>query len=498
MTTTSMNVSTAEFGRHTFRAAPAARWWVLVVLGIAQLMVVLDTSVVNIALPEAQRTLSFADADRQWIVTGYALAFGSLLLIGGRFSDMFGRRLAFMIGLAGFAIASGIGGAANSFGTLVAARVGQGVFGALLAPAALALLTVTFTEPAERTKAVGIFAAIAGAGGALGLLLGGALTEWASWRWAMYINIAFAAVALVGAAVLLRGDEVRHRPVLDLPGTATATAGLFSIVYGFSNAESHGWAETATVGFLAAGVVLLAAFVALQARVAHPLLPLRILTDRTRASSYIVVLLVGLGMFAVALFLTYYLQTVRGYSPMTTGVAFLPQITVLMVASATVPAVVEPRIGAKATVAVGFVLAGAGIAWLTRIGLDTGYASHVLPGLLLIGVGIGTAVGVAFQGATADIEAEDAGIASATLNTTQQVGGSVGTALLSTVAATAASNYLAGHDPGPLAQQQSAIHSYATVFCWVAVTYIAGAALLAVLMPNKIRSSGDAEPVAVL
>ncbi|WP_433579105.1 MFS transporter [Nocardia brasiliensis] len=498
MTSTSMNFRSAVPGRFSFRAAPAARWWVLVVLAIAQLMVVLDSSVVNIALPEAQRSLHFVDADRQWIVTGYALAFGSLLLVGGRLGDMFGRRIAFFVGLAGFAVASGIGGAATSFGVLVTARISQGVFGALLTPAALALLTVTFADSAERTRAVGLFAAIAGSGGALGLLLGGALTEWASWRWAMYINIVFAAVALLGAALLLDRDGTRHRPALDLPGVVTATAGLFSVVYGFSRAESHGWSDALTIGFLGAGVILLAVFVTIQARVRHPLLPLRILINRARASAYIVVLLVGLGMFALALFLTYYLQMIRSYTPMVTGVAFLPLIAALMATSAAIPTLLEPRIGAKATVASGFLLAAMGTAWLTRIGTDTGYASHLLPGLILIGAGIGAAVGVAFQSATANVLPEDAGVASATLNTMQQVGGSIGTALLSTVAATAASDYVVGHNSDPFVLQHSAIHSYIVVFWWVAVTFAAGAVLLAALIPNSIRTSDDGEIVAML
>jgi EmrB/QacA subfamily drug resistance transporter len=477
------------------RGSHALRWWVLAVLGVAQLMVVLDATVVNIALPEAQRDLGFDDASRQWVITGYALAFGSLLLLGGRLSDLFGRRNTFIVGLIGFSVASAVGGAATNFEMLVAARVGQGVFGALLAPAALSLLTVTFTEPSERAKAFGIFGAVAGTGGAIGLLLGGALTEWASWRWVMFVNLAFAAVALVGAVLLLARHAGGSRPKLDIPGTAVVTAALFSVVYGFSHAESDGWTNSVTLAFLIGGAALLAVFVWLETRVAHPLLPLRIVLDRTRGGAYLAVFVMGIGMFAIFLFLTYYMQLTLGYSPIMTGVAFLPMVAAMVASSTTTPSLLLPKLGPKVVVSGGFAIAALGMAWLTRIGLDTGYTTHILPGLILLGLGLGGAMSTAFQSATSGVGHDDAGVASAMINTSQQVGGSIGTALLSTIAASASSDYLAARIPDRLTVAQAAIESYTTSFTWAAGVFVLGAVVLAVLMPSALPVPAEGEPV---
>lgn len=483
----------ADTGR---RGSHALRWWVLAVLGIAQLMVVLDATIVNIALPAAQADLGFGDADRQWVITGYALAFGSLLLLGGRLSDLFGRRNTFIIGLVGFAVASAIGGAATTFEMLVAARVGQGVFGALLAPAALSLLTVTFTEPGERAKAFGIFGAVAGAGGAIGLLLGGALTEWASWRWAMYVNLIFAAVALVGAVLLLaKHTTSAARPKLDWPGTITVTAALFGIVYGFSQAETEGWTAPSTLAFLIGGAVLLAAFGWIETRAGHPLLPLRIITDRTRGAAYLTVFIMGIGMFAIFLFLTYYMQLTLEYTPIITGVAFLPMVAGMVISSTTAPSLLLPKVGPKVVISGGFLVAAAGMLWLTRIGLDTGYVTHILPALVLLGLGLGGAMSVAFQGSTAGVQHEDAGVASAMVNTSQQVGGSIGTALLSTIAASAMTDYVSSHQPGPLTMAQGAIESYTTSFWWATATFVLGAIVIGVLMPNTVPAPAEGEPV---
>ncbi|TCJ99468.1 MFS transporter [Nocardia alba] len=484
--------SPADTGR---RGSHALRWWVLAVLGIAQLMVVLDATIVNIALPAAQADLGFGDGDRQWVITGYALAFGSLLLLGGRLSDLFGRRNTFIVGLVGFAVASAIGGAASSFEMLVAARVGQGVFGALLAPAALSLLTVTFTEPGERSKAFGIFGAVAGAGGAIGLLLGGVLTEWASWRWAMYVNLIFAAVALVGAVLLLAKHTSTSRPKLDWYGTVTVTAALFGIVYGFSHAESNGWSDPTTLAFLLGGAVLLAAFVWIETKVAHPLLPLRIVADRTRGASYLTVFVMGIGMFAIFLFLTFYMQLTLAYTPIVTGLAFLPMVAGMVVSSTTAPSLLLPRVGPKIVISGGFLIAASGMLWLTRIGLDSGYVTHILPALVLLGLGLGGAMSVAFQGATAGVQHEDAGVASAMVNTSQQVGGSIGTALLSTIAASAMTDYVSSHQPGPLTVAQGAIESYTTSFWWATATFVLGAIVIAAIMPNTVPAPAEGEPV---
>ncbi|MGX1812194.1 MFS transporter [Nocardia sp. NPDC055321] len=477
------------------RGSHAMRWWVLAVLGVAQLMVVLDATVVNIALPEAQLDLGFSNADRQWVITGYALAFGSLLLLGGRLSDLFGRRTTFIAGLIGFAVASAVGGAAANFEILVASRVAQGVFGALLAPAALSLLTVTFTEPGERAKAFGIFGAIAGAGGALGLLLGGALTEWASWRWVMYVNLVFAAVALVGAILLLAKHTATERPKLDLPGTLSVTAALFAIVYGFSKAETDGWTDSATLGFLIGGVILLGVFVFLEQRVKNPLLPLRVVLDRTRAASYITVFAIGIGMFAMFLFLTYYMQQSLSYSPIVTGVAFLPMVAGMVASSTTVPSLLVPRVGPRATVVAGFLIAAVGMALLTNIGVDTAYATHILPSLILMGVGLGTAMSTAFIGATSGVHHTDAGVASAMVNTSQQVGGSIGTALLSTLAASSFDDYVAERVPSPQTLAEAAVQSYTTTFWWAAAIFVVGAVITGFIMPNTVPQPSEGEPV---
>src|ERR1700758_491428 len=294
-------------------AGPARRWWVLGVVGLAQLMVVLDATIVNIALPSAQRALGFSNTDRQWVVTAYALAFGGLLLLGGRLSDLVGRRRMLIIGLIGFAAASALGGAATSFAVLVIGRGAQGAFGALLAPAALSTLTVTFTNPAERGRAFGVYGAIAGAGGAVGLLLGGVLTEYLSWRWCLYVNVILAAVAVAGAVRLLASYPRDPDVHIDPAGTILVVAGLVSLVYGLSEAETKGWGAPITIALLVAGVVLLAVFVLVERRVPHPLLPLRLVLDRFRGGSYLAIGLSAIGLFGVFLFLTSYLQLILRY-----------------------------------------------------------------------------------------------------------------------------------------------------------------------------------------
>jgi MFS family permease len=321
------------------------RWLILAVVALAQLMVVLDATIVNIALPSAQHALGFSDIERQWVVTAYSLAFGSLLLLGGRLTDLIGRKATFIAGLIGFAAASAFGGAAGSFGMLIVARACQGAFGALLAPAALSLLTVTFRDSKDRGKAFGVFGAIAAGGGAVGLLLGGLLTQYLDWRWCLYVNLVFAALACAGAVLLLRRQSAGPRPRLDLPGLATEVAGMFCVVYGFSNAASDGWHAPATWGFLLAGAALLAAFGYIETRVSQPLLPLRIVADRNRAASYLSILITGAGMFGIFLFLTYYLQETLGFSPVTAGLAFLPMVAGIVVCSNLANIVLLLRIG---------------------------------------------------------------------------------------------------------------------------------------------------------
>jgi EmrB/QacA subfamily drug resistance transporter len=468
------------------RATDPRRWLVLATVAIAQLMVVLDATIVNIAMPSAQAELGFSDNDRQWVVTAYALAFGSLLLLGGRLSDLLGRRRTFLIGLVGFAVASALGGAAQSFEMLVAARALQGVFAAVLAPSALSVLTTTFTEPAERGRAFGVFGAIAGVGGAVGLLLGGFLTQNFDWRWNLYVNLVFAAIAVVAGLLLLPRGEQGRRQRLDVPGVALGSGGLFLLVYGFSQAEPQGWGSVWTWGSLVASVVLLVAFVGWQRRAAQPLLPLSIVRDRDRAGSYVAIFVAGVGMFGVSLFLTYYLQATMGYDPMRTGVAFLPMVLALVATAQVSNNVTLPRLGAKVLVPAGLAVCVVAMLWFARLDVDSTYATGVLPALVLLGIGMGSVMPPSIQTATVGVQGPYAGVASAMVSTSQQVGGAVGTAVLNTLAATAATTYVADHlpaTPGVLAQ--AAVQSYDLAFTWSAGIFLVGALLTVALFRTR-------------
>jgi EmrB/QacA subfamily drug resistance transporter len=464
--------------------ADPQRWWILGVLGLAQLMVVLDSTIVNIALPSAQRSLGFSTADRQWVVTAYSLAFGGLLLLGGRLADLFGRKRTFLIGLIGFALASAIGGLSTDFAMLVAARAVQGMFGALLAPSTLSLLTTTFSNPAERGKAFGIYGAIAGGGGAIGLLLGGVLTEYLNWRWCLYVNVAISVLAISGGVALLKNQARSNDVRIDLPGTATAVVGLASLVYGLSAAATDGWGSARSFGPLVAAVVLLSAFVLIEQRVAHPLLPLRIVLNRTRGGSYLAVALVGIAVFGVFLFLTYYLQTTLGYSPVKTGLAFLPMVAGLVTASTLSTTVLLPRFGPRILVVIGMLLGAGGMAVLTQIGISTSYLSGIVPALILTGLGVGTVFGTAINMATRGASQADAGVASAMVSTGQQVGGSIGTATLNTIAASATTSYLASHTPTKLHILQAPVHGDVTAFAVVVGIFVVAAIACGIVYPG--------------
>jgi EmrB/QacA subfamily drug resistance transporter len=482
------------------------RWLVLVVLGLAQLMVVLDVTVVNIALPSAQQALDFSDGDRQWVVTAYTLAFGGLLLLAGRIADLVGRKRIFVIGLVGFALASALGGAAQSFGLLVAARALQGVFGALLAPAALSLLTTTFTDPAQRGKAFGIFGAIGVGGGAVGLLLGGALTEYVSWRWCMYINIPIALAAAAGALSLLADQARTAKVALDIPGTLTATSGLVALVYGFAQAEVNGWGGRSTLGFIALGVVLLGAFVAVQRQVAHPLLPLRIVLNRTRGGAFLALAVNTAALLSVFLFLTYYLQQNLGFSPVVTGLAFLPSPIVTALGATQGATRLARRFGARLVIPGGMALAALGMVLLAQLDGQSSYLLGVVPGLVLMSFGLGCVTGLAMGTATSGVEPADAGVAGAAVNAMQQVGGSLGAALLSTLAISATAEALGGGPRTPQLIAQASAHGYTAAFWASAALLAAGAVVSGALLHGGRRehhpadqadATASAEPVLV-
>jgi len=465
------------------------RWLVLGVIAIAQLMVVLDVSIVNVALPSAQDDLGFSDEARQWVITAYALAFGSLLLLGGKISDLVGRKRTLIAGLLGFAGASAIGGAAPSFEVLVSARALQGAFAALLAPAALSIVTNTFTDPGERAKAFGIYGAMASSGAAVGLLLGGFLTELVSWRWTMYVNLAFAIPAALAGFRLLTNQRPAKRPRIDAAGALVATGGLFALVFGFANAEMDAWGAPLTVILLAVGTAAIAGFIALERRVANPLLPLHVVADRDRGGAFLAIGVIGIAAFATFLFLTYYLQRVLAFSPIETGLAFLPMVAMVLLSSAVTATRMLPRVGPRPLVPSGLALAAAGIAYLTGIEVDTSYAGAVLPGIMLAGAGFGMVMAPSFATATRGVAPGDAGVASAMANASQQIGGSLGVASLSTLFAGAVSDFIpAAGTPAALAQAEAAVQGSTVVFWWAAGILAVGSLICGSLLRSEVRA----------
>jgi EmrB/QacA subfamily drug resistance transporter len=452
----------------------------LTVIGVAQLLIVLDVTIVNIALPTAQQALHISDGNRQWVVTAYTLAFGGLLLLGGRVADFTGRRRAFVVGLMGFGAASALGGVAPNAGWLFAARGLQGAFAALMAPAALSLLTVTFTEPRERARAFGVFGAVSAGGGAIGLLLGGFLTEYASWRWTLFLSTPVAFVAAWGARRLLAESRATGHTRYDVPGAIVSTVALVMLVYGFSEASSAGWTARVTLALLVGGGLLLAAFVVIELRSSHPLLPMRIVVNGNRGGAYLSRLLIGVAMYGVFLFLTYYLQQERGYSALLTGVAFLPYAGAIVVGAAICSRLL-PRFGLRYAMAGGLLLASLGMLLLTRIGLQTSYSSVVLPAELVVGLGLGLTFGPLASVALIGVAVRDFGVAGAMVNTAQQLGGSLGTALLNTIATSAVTSYLTDHSASVGVLAAAAVHSYALVFA-VSAALLGGATLSALLL----------------
>ncbi|MEU5363232.1 MFS transporter [Streptomyces sp. NPDC005925] len=493
-------------GRGPAEAVDPRRWWALVFIALAQLMVVLDATIVNIALPSAQRALDISDGNRQWVITAYSLAFGGLLLLGGRVADLVGRKRTFVIGLVGFAAASALGGAATNSVMLFGARALQGVFAALLAPSALSLLTTTFTDPKERGKAFGIYGALAGSGSAIGFVVGGILTEYLNWRWCLYVNVPIAIVAVTGALALLHDHPGHAEARLDVPGVLLGCGGLVALVHGFSEAQPRGWNDPYVLAMFAAAVVLLTVFVWWQNRAPSPLLPLHIVKDRDRAGCFLTMMLAVIGLFGLFLFLTYYFQVVLGYSPLHTGLAFLPLTGAIIIGSTQISARLLQHVPPRALMVPGMIFSAAGMLLLTRMTVHSSYTSEILPALILMGLGMGLTFMPVFATATAGVAPRDAGVTSATVNTSQQVGGSIGTALLNTLATTSSTGYIAAHLTNPAQRgmviREGVVHGYTVAIWWAAgVMLLAGlvAGLMVTAKAPKHGNPADAplpEPVA--
>jgi EmrB/QacA subfamily drug resistance transporter len=481
--------------------ADPRRWHALGVIAIASLMVILDSSIVNLALPSAEADLHISAANQQWMITAYTLAFGGLLLLGGRAADFVGRKRMFIVGLLGFAAASAIGGLAPSQGLLFAARALQGGFAAFLVPAALSLLTVTFHDPKERAKAFGVYGAIAGGGSALGLLLGGVLTEYASWRWCLLVNVPIALLAVVGALKELTESKAGGDARYDFPGAVTVTGGLLALVYGFNKAapvtagDPSRWTEPGTLVWFGLALVLLVSFFVIETHTQHPLLPMRVLLDRNRGGTYLVMLMVGIGLFGMFLFLGLYLQVVHGYSPLRAGFAFLP-FSVSVILTAGVAANLLPRFGPRLLVVPGLLVAAMGLLLLTRLTPTSSYDAHVLPSMIMMGVGLALVFIPMASTALHAIGGDDAGVASALINACQQVGASLGIALLNTVAAASTTAYLAAHRVLPPQVKAALTHGYTQAFL-VGAGFLLIAALVAGVLINIDKTAaaeGDPAP----
>jgi EmrB/QacA subfamily drug resistance transporter len=491
MPTRSDAPSADRIGRRETAAPPDRRWLALVVIALAQLMVALDATIVNIALPSAQADLGFDDGDRQWVITAYTLAFGGLLLLGGRVADHIGRRRAFLAGLVGFAASSAIAGAAAGFPMLVAGRALQGAFAALLTPTALSMVAVTFTEAKERARAFGVYGAVASSGGALGLLLGGALTGYLDWRWCLYVNVAIAAAALVVGRAVLPTPAVFARAPIDLVGGALITGGLAAVVYGCSQAAQDGWTSGGVAGPLVAGAALSCLFLVRQGRSASPLLPLHILNNPARAGAYLSVAAAVVGSFGMFLMLTYYFQVVLQYSPLRAGLAFLPLSAAVSFSAYGLGSRLLPRVHPRVLIGPGLLVAAAALALLTRLDPSSGYLTLILPVQVLLGAGIGCVFTPAISVATTGVQPRDAGVAAAAASTAMQVGGSIGTAVLNTIAITATGVYLSSHAHSPAAGIGALIDGYAAATGWAAVllAVVAVVAFMLIRFPQPQSAS---------
>jgi EmrB/QacA subfamily drug resistance transporter len=488
-------------------ALGTSRAVVLAIVAVATLMNVLDTTVVTIALPSAQHDLHISVANRQWVVTTYTLAFGGLLLLGGRLADHLGRKRMFVVGLLGFALASALGGLAQDQWMLYGSRGLQGAMAAMMAPAALAILTVTFTEPAQRARAFGVYGAVAGGGSAVGLILGGLLTEYATWRWTLLVNVPVALATAVAATRCIGESRAERHARYDAAGAATVTAGLIALVFGLTRADTHGWGDGSTGGLLASGIGLVALFVVIESRAQNPLLPFRVVDDRTRAGSFVIMGLAAMALCGALLFLTYYLQQTRAFEPLDTGLALVPLAGGLFVAAGGAGRLL-PRFGPRPVVLGGLALTSSGLLWLTGLSPDSDLVTHVLAPEVAVGVGLGLVFVAAGSTALIGVDPRDAGVASGLLDAGEQVGFSLGAALLNTVAASATTRYLTAHGSTATAEAAAQVHGFTTAF-GVSAAFLAAAFVIALVLvrtapgdrsserPDQRERPSRAEPAAV-
>jgi EmrB/QacA subfamily drug resistance transporter len=474
----------------------------LIVISASQLMVVLDATIVTVALPSIRTALHFSAVNLEWTISAYTLAFGGFLLLGGRLGDVFGRRRMFIVGISIFTLASLAGGLATTSAWLITTRAIQGIGGAISAPTALALIGETFPEGPSRTRAMGIYAAMSGAGGAVGLLLGGILTSALSWRWVLFVNVPLGVLVVGMAPRVLARSERGTRVRLDLPGSVTATAGMTALVYGLVRAPVNGWGDPITIISFGVAFVLLVSFVIIEMRSDHPILPFSLLANRNRAGSYIVMFTLSGGIFAIFFFLTLYLQTTKGYSPLKAGLAFFP-FSVAIAATSQIVAKLMKRFPPRIFVTVGPLLASLGLFWLSRLEVQSTYVNGVLGPLLVLGVGLGLTFVPVVLGVTAGVQPAELGIASAVLNTAQQVGGTLGLAVLVTIAADATKSALNAEAVTSSAQQvreialAATLHGYTTAFVVGAcIAFVAFLVALVAIHPPAPAGAPSAPPAA--
>jgi EmrB/QacA subfamily drug resistance transporter len=468
------------------------RWKALAVLGIAYLMVVLDVSIVNVALPSIQTDLNFSPENLQWVISGYALTFGGLLLLGGRIGDLLGRRRLFMIGLGLFAITSLVAALSVSSGMLIAARLLQGAAGAILSPSVFSIVSVTFEEGAERNKALGILGGIAGSGAAIGVLAGGVLTEYAGWEWIFLVNVPIGIATLFFVPRYVRESRAtnltRH---FDAAGATTVTAGLMFLVFGLTQSTNNGWTSGKTIGALSAAAVLIATFLFIEARSRSPLVPLSFFRKRTPTGANIIGFGLGTMIFGVFFMLSLYMQQVLGYSAMQTGVGYLA-VALTAVAAAGASQALVTKLGVKPVLITGMVLLGLGLAFFSQVSVGGSYVRDLLPGFLLIGVGMGFSFVPISIAALAGITSTEAGLASGLINTSQQIGGALGIAILATVSTTRSDNLLAGGT-----ERAAALTGGFSIAFWVAAAFavVSLVATIALLRRDDLATVADEEPL---